>query len=82
MPFFRILIWTSLRAEPFKGVRQYSTDKIEAVQQTLEKRCRKYYGSDFRKIEVVMLSELCQEVRDYQNKEAIFSARIALPSQC
>lgn len=60
-------------------MRQYNTGKIEAVQQTLEKRCRKYYGGDFRRIEVVMLSIFSPEVREYQNRETMRSARSPLP---
>jgi hypothetical protein len=71
MPYYRILVWTKRRQEPYKGIRVISDANINAVYQKASNEAFTFYRQDFIDCEVQMLSKLCKAVKDYE--KGIFS---------
>ncbi|MEI6950734.1 hypothetical protein V9K67_26365 [Paraflavisolibacter sp. H34] len=65
MPYYRIVIWTSRRKEPFKGIRQIENYNVDAVHQIMRVKAEETYGRDFMDVEVQMLSKVSTAVKEY-----------------
>ncbi|MEI6949848.1 hypothetical protein V9K67_21860 [Paraflavisolibacter sp. H34] len=65
MPYFRIVIWTSQRREPFMGIRQIENYNVDAVHQIMRVKAEETYGRDFIDVEVQMLSKVSAAVKNY-----------------
>ena len=63
MPYYRIVIWTTIRKSPFQGIRFIPNESITAVQGLMEKRAVEQYKSAFIDCEVQMLAKTCTAVR-------------------
>jgi len=77
MPYYRILIWTKRRKEPFKGIRLISDANINAVYQKVASDAETIYRYNFIEVEVQMLSKLCKAVVDYE-KVALWKNKMGL----
>jgi hypothetical protein len=69
MPYYRILVWTKRRKEPFKGIRLISDANINSVYQKVKGEADRFYRYDYIDVEVQMLSKLCQAVKDFEKKQ-------------
>jgi len=68
MPYYRILIWTKRRKEPYSGIRLIGDDNINAVYNYWHSKSYEKYRNDFIDVEVQMLSKLCKAVKELQKK--------------
>ena len=68
MPYYRIIVWTTRRKEPFKGIRLISDVNINAVYQKACIDANRVYRDAFIDVEVQMLSKLCKAVKDFEAK--------------
>jgi hypothetical protein len=68
MPYYRILIWTTKRKMPFKGIRQISEPNINSVYNMVYQKAFETYRKDLIDVEVQMLSKLCKAVKEFINK--------------
>lgn len=68
MPYYRIIVWTKRRKEPFKGIRLIGDVNINAVYQKASIDANRVYRDTFIDLEVQMLSKLCKAVKDYEAK--------------
>ena len=68
MPYYRIIVWTTRRKEPFKGIRLIADVNINAVYQRASIDANKAYRDSFIDVEVQMLSKLCKAVREFELK--------------
>jgi hypothetical protein len=68
MPYYRIIIWTKRRKEPYSGIRLIIDDNINAVYNYMQSKSKQTYRNDFIDIEVQMLSKLYTAVKDYIKK--------------
>lgn len=62
MPYYRIVIYTKKRKEPFSGIRIIHDPNINAVYQVVRSKAFDTYRKDLIEIEVQMLSKLCNAV--------------------
>ena len=69
MPYYRILIWTKRRKQPFSGIRLVGEPNINAVFQMVHFKAKTNYRQDFIDIEVQMLSKLCKAVQEFEKKD-------------
>ena len=65
MPYYRIVIWTSRRREPFTGIRQIDNYNIDAVHHIMRVKAEETYRRDFIDVEVQMISKVSTAVRKY-----------------
>ncbi len=65
MPFYRIVIWTNNRKQPYQGIRFMEQTGIERVYEQVRRRANAYYNQNFKNIEVQMLSNECDVVKRY-----------------
>ncbi len=68
MPYYRILVWTKIRKEPYQGIRLINDDNINAVFQFYAGKAYEKYRDKYIEIEVQMLSKLCPAVRKFEMK--------------
>lgn len=66
MPYYRILIWTKRRKEPYSGIRLIGDDNINAVFNHWHSKAHDKFRNDFVDVEVQMLSKLCKAVKELQ----------------
>ena len=69
MPYYRIVIWTKRRKEPFTGLRLISDANINAVYQMVHSKANSTYRQDLIDVEVQMLSKLSSAVKDVEKKK-------------
>ena len=69
MPYYRILIWTKRRKQPFTGIRLLGEPNINAVFQMVHFKANTTYRQDFIDVEVQMLSKLCKAVQEFEKKD-------------
>jgi hypothetical protein len=65
MPYYRIVIWTKRRRQPYVGIRHISQDNINAVYNLVQSKANSSYRQDLIDIEVQMLSKLCKAVQEF-----------------
>jgi hypothetical protein len=65
LPYYRIVIWTSRRKEPFTGIRQIENYIIDAVQHIMRVKAEVTYRRDLIDVEVQMISKVCTAVKKY-----------------
>ena len=70
MPYYRIVIWTKRRKQPFAGIRIISDPNINAVQQKFTNTAREKFQQDLIDVEVQMLSKLSTVVKLFERKES------------
>jgi hypothetical protein len=74
MPYYRIMIWTNKRKQPFSGIRFVEAYNINLVYNLTMKKAQLTYRSDFIDCEVQMLSKQCAAVKkhlkDVESKKA------------
>ena len=63
MPYYRIVIWTRKRKQPYSGIRFFESPNINAVQQICASKARERYPRDLIEVEVQMLSKLTKAVK-------------------
>lgn len=68
MPYYRIVIWTKRRKQPFTGIRLIGEPNINSVYNMAESKAKETYRNDLIDVEVQMLSKLCKAVREFENK--------------
>ena len=71
MPYYRILIWTKERKQPYKGIRLIGNPNINAVQQDFKDQAFQKYRDKLIDVEVQMLSKLCSAVKLFEKKGKI-----------
>lgn len=69
MPYYRIVVWTKLRKEPYSGIRLIGDDNINAVFQLYAGKAYEKYRDKYIETEVQMLSKLCSAVRKFEMKK-------------
>ena len=69
MPYYRILIWTKRRKQPFTGIRLLGDSNINAVYQLVHNKAYSTYRQDLIDVEVQMLSKLCKAVQDFEKQD-------------
>lgn len=72
MPYYRIIIWTKRRKQPYAGIRLIGDANINAVYQQMNQKAYEAYRNDLIEVEVQMLSKLCKAVKGFENKKQIF----------
>jgi hypothetical protein len=68
MPYYRIIVWTKKRKEPYAGIRLIGDDNINAVYNEYQSQAKRTYKNDYIDVEVQMLSKLCTAVKDHIKK--------------
>jgi hypothetical protein len=68
MPYYRILIWTKRRKQPFRGIRIIDNPNINAVFNMIDSKASDTFKKDLIEVEVQMLSKLCNAVKEFQKK--------------
>lgn len=68
MPYYRIVIWTKKRKQPFTGIRLIGDTNINSVYNMAHYKANETYRQDLINVEVQMLSKLCKAVKDFENK--------------
>ena len=71
MPYYRILIWTKRRKNPFTGIRLISEPNINSVYNMIHSKANETYRQDFLDLEVQMLSKLCTAIKIYERKKRV-----------
>ena len=66
MPYYRIVIWTKKRKQPFTGIRLIGDTNINSVYNMAHSKAND--RQDLINVEVQMLSKLCKAVKDFENK--------------
>ena len=66
MPYYRILIWTKRKKEPFTGIRLIGEPNINAVQKMMASKAYQTYRDQLLDVEVQMLSKLCSAIIEYE----------------
>lgn len=66
MPYYRILIWTKRRRQPYTGIRLIGDANINAVYQSMHGQAFQKYRHDLVDVEVQMLSKLCSAVKQFE----------------
>ena len=69
MPYYRIVICTKRRKQPFQGIRLIGNNNINAVHQMYSKQAFDKYRENLIDIEVQMLSKLSTAVKLFERKE-------------
>ena len=69
MPYYRIVIWTKRKKQPFTGIRLIGEPNINSVYQMVSSKAREKFNSDVIDIEVQMLSKLCTAIKVFELKE-------------
>lgn len=69
MPYYRIVIWTKQRKQPFVGIRQYDNYEINNVYAMVRKKADDIYNGGLIDVEVQMLPKKCKAVQEYIIKE-------------
>jgi hypothetical protein len=65
LPYYRIVIWTSQRREPFAGIRQIDNYNIDAVQHIMRVKAEETYRRDLIDVEVQMISKVSTAVKNF-----------------
>jgi hypothetical protein len=65
LPYYRIVIWTSQRQEPFTGIRQINNYNVDAVQHIMRVKAEETYRRDLIDVEVQMISKVSTAVKKY-----------------
>jgi RNA-splicing ligase RtcB len=68
VPYYRILIWTKTRKNPFTGIRFIEQNNINNVYLMVMKKAKDTYRHDFLDCEIQMLSKLSRAVKSYLKK--------------
>jgi hypothetical protein len=68
MPYYRIMIWTKRRKQPYTGIRLIGNPNINSVFAAIQSKAVKTYRQDYIDVEVQMLSKLCKAVQLYKKK--------------
>ena len=68
MPYYRILIWTNKKKEPFAGIRLIAEPNINAVYNMIHAKAFETYRKQLVDVEVQMLSKLCKAVKDMEKE--------------
>ena len=71
MPYYRILIWTKERKQPYKGIRLIGNPNINAIQQDFKDQAFLKYRDRLIDVEVQMLSKLSTAVKLFEKKGKI-----------
>jgi hypothetical protein len=69
MPYYRIIVWTKRRKQPFKGIRLLPDHNINSVFNSIYSKSVENYRTDFIDCEIQMLSKLCSAVKEFEKKE-------------
>lgn len=65
MPYYRIIIWTKKRPEPFTGIRVIENHNINSVFIMTKNKAESTFGWQLIDVEVQMLSKLCFAVKNH-----------------
>ena len=65
MPYYRIVIWTSKRRQPYTGIRWIDNHNINSVFLMTQKKAEETFRRDLLDVEVQMLSKICTAVKKY-----------------
>jgi hypothetical protein len=68
MPYYRIIIWTKRRKQPFTGIRFITNPNINGVYNMAYSKANQTYSKDLIDVEVQMLSKLCTAVKEIEKK--------------
>lgn len=63
MPYYRVVIWTARRKEPYSGIRYFESPNINAVQQICESKAREKFPRELIEVEAQMLSKFTKAVK-------------------
>ena len=69
MPYYRIIIWTKRRKQPYQGIRLIGNTNINAVHQLFNRQAHDKYRENLIDVEVQMLSKLSTAVKLFEKKE-------------
>lgn len=69
MPYYRILIWTKLRRQPYQGIRLIGDYNINSVFNGIRQQAYSKYRDKLADVEVQMLSKLCTSIKEFEKKE-------------
>ena len=70
MPYYRIVIWTSIRIKPFSGIKLIGDPNINTVYKSMRFKAIDIYKKDLVDFEVQMLSKLSKAVIDFERMDA------------
>ena len=68
MPYYRILIWTKRRKQPYTGIRLIGEPNINAVFASIQSKANSTYRQDLIDVEVQMLSKLYKAVLEFEKR--------------
>lgn len=68
MPYYRILIWTKRRKQPYAGIRLNGEPNINKVFASIQSKANSTYRQDLIDVEVQMLSKLCKAVLEFEKR--------------
>ena len=63
MPYYRVVIWTKKRKQPFTGIRFFESPNINAVQDICEAKARERFSRNLIDVEAQMLSKFTKVVK-------------------
>ena len=66
MPYYRIVIWTTRRNQPFIGIKLIGDPNINTVYKAMRCKAADVYRNDLLEMEVQMLSKLCKAVIEFE----------------
>jgi hypothetical protein len=64
MPYYRIVIWTKQRKQPYTGIRWIENQNITMVQGLMEKQAVEAFKSNYIDCEIQMLAKTCTAVKN------------------
>ena len=68
MPYYRIVIWTKRRKQPYTGIRLIADPNINAVFVSIQSKANSTYRQDLLDVEVQMLSKMCRAVQEFEKR--------------
>ena len=68
MPYYRVVIWTKKRKQPYSGIRFFESPNVNAVQQMCESKARERFPRDLIDVEAQMLSKFTNAVKKIIDK--------------
>ena len=68
MPYYRIVIWTKRRKQPYTGIRLIADPNINAVFVSIQSKANSTYRQDLLDVELQMLSKMCRAVQEFEKR--------------
>ena len=68
MPYYRIIIWTKERRQPYSGIRYIEASNINSVFNMVKRKAEGTFMSKLLDVEVQMLPKMCTAVQKYIKK--------------